>query len=110
MTKILYCKERPYLYIPEKIVERYRAVKGNPEKLKLDRADQDLIRCIEEYADLHPEDEDVKHLGIANIGNATRYLVVEHNGWENIYTEDTLPWKTVGVNDNDWRLSIFIPE
>lgn len=110
MTKILYRKERPYLYIPENIVERYRTVKGNPEKLKLDRADQDLIRCIEEYAEQHPEDEAVKHLGIADIGDSTRYVVVEHCRSETIYTEDTLPWRTVGVSDNDWKLTIFIPE
>lgn len=109
MTKILYTAKCSSWYVPDVVRKRYCAFKGiSKEDFEVNRGDQDLIRFIEEYRKLHPEDEEAARIGIEDIGNATRYMIVEHYGWETIYTEDEIPWRTVGVNDTDWDLTIRV--
>lgn len=111
MTKILYTGAGYPWHLPDVVRKRYCAFKGILEKdFKYNREDQDLIHFIEEYKKLHPEDENASKIGIEDIGNASRYMVIDHYGWEYIYTEKEIPWRTVGViDDNDnWDLTIRI--
>lgn len=109
MTRILYCKDCGCLDLPDIVIKRYCAFKSIPEKdFEVDRADRDLIHFLEEYRELHPEDEEAARIGIKDIGNATQYVVINYYDWEMIYTKDTIPWRTVGVNDNDWEVTLWV--
>ena len=107
MTRILYCENYGCLDLPDIVIKRYCAFKNIPEKnFEVDRADQDLIHFLEEYRELHPEDEKAVRISIKDIGNATQYVVIDYYDWEMIYTKETIPWRTVSVDDNDWKVTL----
>lgn len=125
------CESLHMINIPEEVEQRYCAFKGiSRDDFTISRADQDLICIFEEYKEQLFFDE-ITDLDVADIGNATRYIIREHDrgetiyvydddnhAWlhfgpdddldETIYKGDNIPWIYAGVDDDTMFKSIII--
>ena len=95
------CESLHMINIPEEVEQRYCAFKGiSRDDFTISRADQDLIRIFEEYKEQLFFDE-ITDLDVADIGNATRYIIREHDRGETIYVydDDNHTWMHFGPDD-----------